>query len=292
MWVIEPLVISVEQVWSLASEEHKISLLAQNAIHFNYVLSAKRRFLHAATCQAWCLGVSLEVVRGHENLKVHRLVCHQGKHRSSSGEVKPTLMGEFTHAVLVFCFDFLSAIVFFVCALLLPHFVTGCLLCWRKSLSCKQRLHGRDGATDLHGCCCRWGLWLLVSWLILYQCFLQFLAMLSLLSCLLWNRTLCPPSLWQWKTSFVFQFQNSRGFFFLSAWYTAGPWLFGFLLLAYFNGLFSVEAWYLLFSSVRAFARSCCISGAIVFLVQQRWSWHRRKYVWPATKWTACRCCW
>ena len=58
-----------------------------------------------------------------ENSKVHRLVV-QGKHRSSSGEVEPTLMGEFTHVVLVFCFDFLSAIVFFVCALLLAHFVT------------------------------------------------------------------------------------------------------------------------------------------------------------------------
>ena len=36
-----------------------------------------------------------------------------------------------------------------------------------KSLSCKERHHGWDGTLDLHGCCCRWVLWLIVSWLAL-----------------------------------------------------------------------------------------------------------------------------
>ena len=54
-----------------SSEEHKISLLVPNAIHFNYVLVREGGFY---TWQAWCLGVWLEVVREQENSNVHRLM--------------------------------------------------------------------------------------------------------------------------------------------------------------------------------------------------------------------------
>ena len=159
------------------------SLLVQNAIHFNYVSVREGVY----TRQAWCLGVWLEVVREQENSNLHPLVV-QGKHRS--GEVEQALAGEATDyfPFLVFCFYFLSAIhVFLLCVLPLAHFLTHCLQCWlsSKSLSCKERHHGSWTVPSICTVVAA-GEFCGVLWADSLFCF--FLAIVSLLGCLLWSR--------------------------------------------------------------------------------------------------------
>ena len=121
--------------------------------------------------QPRALGSKLDYFHaGITSTRLHRLVF-QGKH--CSGEVEQALAGEATDYFLFWN----SVSIFFqqymcfssVCCLPWLNFLTRCLQCRlsSKSISCKERHHGWDGTLDLHGCCCRWVLWLFVSWLAL-----------------------------------------------------------------------------------------------------------------------------
>ena len=128
---------------------------------------ARRRFLYAASLMPWSLTARGCSRTGKLKRSPARCPRKTSLWRSGTGFGR---WGNWLFSVLVFCFYFLSAIhVFLVCVLPLAQFLTRCLQCRlsSKSLSCKERHHGWDGTLDLLGCCFRWVLWLVVSWLAL-----------------------------------------------------------------------------------------------------------------------------
>ena len=128
---------------------------------------ARRRSLHAASLMPWSLTARGCSRTGILKRSPARCPRKTSLWRSGTGFGR---WGNWLFSVLVFCFYFLSAIhVFLVCVLPLTQFLTRCLQCRlsSKSLSCKERHHGWDSTLDLLGCCCRWVLWLVVSWLAL-----------------------------------------------------------------------------------------------------------------------------
>ena len=104
-----------------------------------------------------------------ENSNVHRLVAKENialekwKRLSLAGEATDDF--PFWYSVSIF---FQRYMCFRLCAAAAAgSFSHPLFTVSSKSLSFKERHQGWDGTLDLHGCCCRWVLWLIVSWLAL-----------------------------------------------------------------------------------------------------------------------------
>ena len=149
-----------------SSEKHEISLLVQNAIHFNHV-SVREGGLY--TGQVWCFGVWLDGLFADRETRAGSLS------KENIALEKWNRLWQ-VRKLIIFCFGILFLFSFSdTCVSRLCAACAGSIFspvvysvgCRQRALSCKERHHGWDGTLDLPGCCCRWVLWLFVSWLAL-----------------------------------------------------------------------------------------------------------------------------